>query len=166
VFNTKIITIVLDIGILKLGTIVTSNFHKSAIKFILGPFCKLFEKLGNNRLIMQKEHPSIARIIINNHKTMTITTNYGTNGRDRIDPPRVYGNGDDDVSGDVTTGDGSGSRARRRTTARWRKRTAPTGSGRRGEPYRGTNGDGRQPDDDGDEDEAAAAIGSTTTALR
>jgi hypothetical protein len=75
VFNTKIITIVLDIGILKLGTIVTSNFHKSATKFILGPFCKLFEKLGNNRLIMQKEHPSIARIIINNHKTMTITTN-------------------------------------------------------------------------------------------
>nr|AAS07340.1 hypothetical protein [Oryza sativa Japonica Group] len=90
---------------------------------------------------------------------------YGTNGRDRIDPPRVYGNGDDAVSGDVTTDDGSGSRARRRTTVRRRKRTAPTGSGRRGEPYRGTNSDGRQPDDDGDEDEAAATIGSTTTAV-
>nr|ABA93576.1 retrotransposon protein, putative, unclassified [Oryza sativa Japonica Group] len=102
----------------------------------------------------------------NGRSRSTLST---TNGRDQLDLPRFTGQGDDDVSGDVSddviTDDGSASRARRRTTARRRKRRTPTGRGQHGELTGDQNHGGRATDGAGDEEEAAAVFGSTVTAV-
>jgi hypothetical protein len=63
--DTFFIKIIFHLSVLELGAIVTSNSFDFNIKFILCSFQEF----------VQKEHPSEARIIINNNRTIFITTN-------------------------------------------------------------------------------------------
>ena len=64
-----------NVGVLELRPIVTSNSLDLDIKLILGSFCKLLEDAMYFTLVTQKEYPSETRIIINNYKTIFVTTN-------------------------------------------------------------------------------------------
>ncbi len=88
-----------------------------------------------------------------------------TDGQDPSVHDRAMGNDDDDVSGDIITGDDSGTHARRRTTARRRERRAPKRCGRRGELTGDQNNGGRSTDGDSVEEEAAALFGLTTATV-
>jgi hypothetical protein len=60
--------------VLKLGVIVTYNIFDLDIKPVLCPSQELLEHLLSFTLILQKEHPSGMRIVINNDKTIFVTT--------------------------------------------------------------------------------------------
>ena len=64
-----------NVGVLELCPIVTSNSLDFDIKLILGSSCKLLEDTLDFTLFTQKEYPSETRIIINNYKTIFVTTN-------------------------------------------------------------------------------------------
>jgi hypothetical protein len=72
----------LDLSVLELSIIVTSNSLDFSIKFILCPFQEFFYHLLRFIFILQKEHSSDARIIINNNKTIFVIIN--TNVGDRV----------------------------------------------------------------------------------
>ena len=63
------------VGVSKLGAIAASNFLDLHIKLILGPSCRFLECFLYFTFVMQKEHPSEARKIINNNKAILVTAN-------------------------------------------------------------------------------------------
>jgi hypothetical protein len=73
--NTFFIKMFFNVGVLELRAIITPNFLDLHIKLILCSFCKFLEGFLHFSLIMQKEYPSETRIIINNIKTILVTTN-------------------------------------------------------------------------------------------
>ena len=64
-----------NIGVSKFRAIVTSNILDLQLKFILSSYNEFLDNSLNFTLVMQKEYPSEARIIINNNKTIFVTTN-------------------------------------------------------------------------------------------
>ena len=73
--NSLFIKVLFYVGVLELGAIVASYSLDLGFKLILGSFCKFLEGLLYYTFIMQKEYPSETRIIINNDKTIFVTTN-------------------------------------------------------------------------------------------
>ena len=73
--NAFFFKILFYVGVLELGAIVTSYSFDLGFKLILGSFCKFLESLLYYTFVMQKEYPSETRIIINNDKTIFVTTN-------------------------------------------------------------------------------------------
>ena len=73
--NSLFIKILFNVGVLELGAIVTSYSFDLGFKLILGSFCKFLESFLHYTFVMQKEYLSETRIIINNDKTVFVTTN-------------------------------------------------------------------------------------------
>jgi hypothetical protein len=73
--NTFFIKVLFNVGVLELGAIVTAHFLDLHIKLILGSSSKFLESFLYLSLIMQKEYPSETRIVINNYKTIFVTSN-------------------------------------------------------------------------------------------
>jgi hypothetical protein len=65
---------VLYLSVLEFDAVVTCNLLYFGIKLILCPFQELLYHLLSFTLILQKEHPREARIIINNNNTIFVTT--------------------------------------------------------------------------------------------
>ena len=61
------------LGVLELRAIVTSHFDQVHLPFILYSYNEMLELLVNLCLVLEKEHPSIATIIINYNKTILVT---------------------------------------------------------------------------------------------
>jgi hypothetical protein len=59
--------------VLELGDVVTYYLLDLSFKLILCPSQELFEHLLCFAFILQKEHPSKTRIVINNDKTIFVT---------------------------------------------------------------------------------------------
>uniref|UniRef100_A0A0A9HP98 Uncharacterized protein n=1 Tax=Arundo donax TaxID=35708 RepID=A0A0A9HP98_ARUDO len=72
--DADFITIVINLSVLELGPVVTPDLHNISFKFILSPLCKLLEDAGCLVLVIKKESPSVSSKIINNDKTIEITT--------------------------------------------------------------------------------------------
>jgi len=66
---------IFNVGVSKLCSVVTSHFLDIHFKLILSSSCKLLEDPLGFTFISQKEYPSEARKIINNHKTIFVTSN-------------------------------------------------------------------------------------------
>ena len=79
--NSFFIKIFFYVGVLELGAIVASYSLDLGFKLILGSFCKFLEGFLYYTFVMQKEYPSETRIIINNDKTIFVTTNAYINHR-------------------------------------------------------------------------------------
>ena len=62
------------LGVLELRAIVTPHFDQVHLPFILDSYNEVLELLVNLCLVLQKEHPSIARKIINNNKAILVTS--------------------------------------------------------------------------------------------
>ena len=73
--NSLFIKILFYVGVLELGAIVASYSLDLGFKLILGSLCKFLESFLCYTFVMQKKYPSEARIIINNNKTIFVTTN-------------------------------------------------------------------------------------------
>ena len=58
--DPNFITVLMNVGVVKNFTIITSNLLNLAIKFILSFLGKLLEYRCNFRFIMEKEHPSVS----------------------------------------------------------------------------------------------------------
>jgi hypothetical protein len=69
------------LSVLDFGVIVTFNLFDFSIKLILYPFQELLYHLLSFTLILQKEHLGETEIVINNNKTVFVTTK--TNVGDR-----------------------------------------------------------------------------------
>jgi hypothetical protein len=58
--DPNLITVFMNVGVVKFFTIITSNLLDLAIKFILRFLGKLLEYRCNLRFIMEKEHPGVS----------------------------------------------------------------------------------------------------------
>ena len=79
--NPFFIKVIFYVGVLELGAIVASYFIDLGFKLILGSFYKFLEGFLYYTFVMQKEYPSEMRIIINNDKTIFVTTNANVSHR-------------------------------------------------------------------------------------
>ena len=73
--NSFFIKIFFYVGVLELGAIVASYSLDLGFKLVLGSFCKFLESFLYCTFVMQKEYLSETKIIINNDKTIFVTTN-------------------------------------------------------------------------------------------
>src|SRR5688572_14520404 len=79
--NIYLVKILFNVGVLELGAIVTSYSLDLHFKLILCSCCKLLEYPMNFTLVMQEEHPCIARVIINNDKSIFVSPNINVSHR-------------------------------------------------------------------------------------
>jgi hypothetical protein len=77
------IQVVFYLSILELDVIITSNLLNFSIKFIFVLSSRISLAPFEFHHYLEKEHPSETRIIINNNRTILVTTN--TNVGDRME---------------------------------------------------------------------------------